>query len=101
MIVAMTETVLPLRRRREAQNLQEHVAQELLAEMGRTGVTRSALAEALGIAGPTLTKRLRGQQPMSVKFVEDASVLLGLNPRKLFDWEPPTTPGPGMPVSSG
>ena len=100
MIIAMSETVLPLRRASEATTLQEHVAEELRVTMARRRVPQRDLAEALGINAATLSKRLNGQQPMTVDFIGRACVLLGLSPRTLFDWTPPE-PGPGVPVSSG
>lgn len=89
----MTQAPIPLPRR-QAHDLWQHVAAEINAEIGRRRLTRAALANAVGITGPTLSKRLNGQQPMTLDFIEQVCRILDIEASQLFGWSPPDAPVP-------
>lgn len=70
------------------QGLTYRVASEIRAEMGRQSVTHTAIAEALGISQPQVTKRLNGAIPLSVPELELIAGRLGV-PVTNFFAEPP------------
>ncbi len=61
------------------------VAAAVRAEMTAQRRSVGALAQVLGITGPTLRKRLDGQIPFDLVEIERVATWLGLTPTALFD----------------
>ena len=60
------------------------VARAIERERARQGVTRTALAEALGIGTAALRRRVRAQTEFSIAEVGDAAKLLDVRPERFL-----------------
>ena len=57
---------------------------EIMAEMGRQGITLSALKKLLGVSMPTVQRKLSGQTPWTIDDVEKLCEILNKNYYELF-----------------
>lgn len=79
--------------------LQDHVAGEIRAELGRRHQTQRDLARALGWTEVRLGRRLNGQVPWSIEDVELIASILDVPRSQLLD--PPLQHRTGSPARAG
>lgn len=56
----------------------------LIAEMARNGITQSSLARMIGLAYPTVSRKLTGQIPWNIGEIEAICKILNKNYYELF-----------------
>jgi len=63
----------------------EHVRAEIRAELARQNITRSQLAQQIGLDDQALYRRLQGRQPISLEDVEAIAGALGVPVSRFTD----------------
>lgn len=78
------------------EHLQERVAAEVRALMGRHEVTQNMLADVLGVAQSAVSERVRGQRAFTLAEIERLADFFRIEPAELLGGQPSSPrPGPG------
>lgn len=67
-----------------SKSLQEHVAQEIRAEMGRKRATGAELARRLGVSEAYISRRLADDGAITLQDLERLADALGVRPARFF-----------------